>query len=387
MARIRVSLIAPAVLGTAFALQAQQPAAQPAKPAVTAAQPAAQPVAPAAAQSASAATASSHTVARGETLWSLAKQYLGDAYLWPEIYRLNTAIIEDPHWIYPGEVLKMPSGVASAAPAGAAAGPARPFDPSAATVFLPRKSSRARGERQSANMQASRFAVRPDEYLASPFVWTPGGPEGAGRVISTAESQIVQPTLEQRVYQSEEAVFIRLPQYARRANGQQFMVFELGPTLEGLGQVVIVTGIVELRNDPGVGDARAVIVRRFRQMMEGQGVTALDSLVQRQGVHPSAMEFGMQTSLAWVLDEPVIPQLGQYVVLQARAADGLVPGDQVTLFASMGRGTGGEERAPEMAAVAQVLRVTPFGASAILVRRGPATITAGMAARLTAKMP
>lgn len=40
----------------------------------------------------------------GDTLWDLSQSYLGDPYLWPQIWEQNQ-YIRDAHWIYPGDPL------------------------------------------------------------------------------------------------------------------------------------------------------------------------------------------------------------------------------------------------------------------------------------------
>src|SRR5215207_4398179 len=60
----------------------------------------------------SAATARTHLVRRGDTLWDIARTYTNDPFRWKQVYDLNTATVRDPHWIYPGERLVLPGAAA-----------------------------------------------------------------------------------------------------------------------------------------------------------------------------------------------------------------------------------------------------------------------------------
>ncbi len=45
-----------------------------------------------------------HIIERGDTLWDLAGRFLGNPYLWPQLWENNQYIL-DAHWIYPGDPL------------------------------------------------------------------------------------------------------------------------------------------------------------------------------------------------------------------------------------------------------------------------------------------
>ncbi len=50
-----------------------------------------------------------HTVASGDTLGKIAKQFYGNAMKYPVIFEANKPMLTDPDKIYPGQVLRIPA--------------------------------------------------------------------------------------------------------------------------------------------------------------------------------------------------------------------------------------------------------------------------------------
>ena len=47
----------------------------------------------------------SYKVKRGDTLWAISKLFLKSPWRWPELWDMNKADIQNPHLIYPGQML------------------------------------------------------------------------------------------------------------------------------------------------------------------------------------------------------------------------------------------------------------------------------------------
>jgi DNA-binding SARP family transcriptional activator len=85
-----------------------------------------------------------YVVQRGDTLWAIAEQRLGDPLRWLQIYQLNVGrpqpdgtSLTDPHWIDPGWTLLLPAGPPAGPPAALPA-PA-PSPPAVTTPTSPTK--------------------------------------------------------------------------------------------------------------------------------------------------------------------------------------------------------------------------------------------------------
>lgn len=47
-----------------------------------------------------------HVIKKGETLWEISSYYYNDPWMWPQLWANNPSIT-NPHWIYPGDRIKM----------------------------------------------------------------------------------------------------------------------------------------------------------------------------------------------------------------------------------------------------------------------------------------
>lgn len=55
-----------------------------------------------------------YTIEKGDTLSKIAKEQLGSANAWTQIFEANRDVLDDPDRIFPGQVIKLPAKASGA---------------------------------------------------------------------------------------------------------------------------------------------------------------------------------------------------------------------------------------------------------------------------------
>ena len=351
-----------------------------------------------------------YTVKAGDTLWDLAKQFLGDAFLWTDIYRMNRDVVEDPHWIYPGEVLRFSTPAESTTTvaqnpttetppgAGQQQAPQQVSSSNPASALPPTVFSRsANPTPTTASMSLvgrgpqleEAPTVRVGEVIVAPYVDREGGPRGFGRILKSGELPGITEMTDRSEFHEYDKIFISPPAGDVAPEGARYLAYRLGPVLEHQGQVVIPTGVIEVTAAPH-SDLAAVasVVQVFNEVQASDRLVRLDTAGTSTTTRPREVEDGPSTKITWVSGEPVLPSVQSFIVLDASSKQGVQMGDEFLIYNPRTRGEDGNPGDPEIViGRAQVVRSTPFGVTAVVLGQDQPAIKQGMTARVSARMP
>jgi len=289
-----------------------------------------------------------HVVQPGETLWGLAQLYFGDPFLWPEIYRLNTAVVEDPHWIFPGEELVLagvdhtavavpepvaqptpPAGQAAAQPPVAqveapAAVPTPPPAPMAMTPTVFARAPRSTISGPISTAADTYRAVRSGEFYAAGFLTEnqklPWG-EVLGNADVAAPRGVTGTTAV--IYQR---VRMRPPRGATYEVGDSLLTAQLTREVSDYGEIVYPTGIVVVTSVEG-RDVEGDVVVQFGRVGTGQVALPLEPFKDPGVARPAPVADGVRGTIVAMRDVHEVPKQFDVVFIDLGRNAGVAPGD------------------------------------------------------------
>lgn len=355
-----------------------------------------------------------HTVRTGDTLWDLAKHYRGDPFLWPDIYRLNTSVVEDPHWIYPGEVLALsgnggvPSVPATDTPEPVAVVPVAEVAPTAAErgsqATLAQLTAVSANEpdgqepglfgAQPAHMLQESLRdythqpyrpLRRSEFYSSGFL-TEKQRLPFGKVLGPVIPQQTSATSTDANALPYSLIAVEAPRGATYQIGDTLLVLQLGRELKLHGEVVQPTGLVQIV-DTVQGRYVASVVATYGPIRNGQRVLPAEKFTPAGEAHAVPVTEGVRATFIGGPGRQDMKALQMVVFIDKGRQDGVAPGDLFEIRRTAERLPDGRQLINDVMATMQIVHVGDHTATARLLNILSPDIAPGTDARQVAKLP
>jgi hypothetical protein len=354
-----------------------------------------------------------HTVRKGDTLWDLAQLYLKDPFLWPGIYRLNTAVVEDPHWIYPGEILRIaPDATVAAVPTMDTPLPPEPVDTTAIAITDDSSETLARGPQQpsSAETPSEEWAplfqsqrartvaeilkaytdqpyrpLRRSEFYSSGFL-TENQRLPYGEVLGPVTPQQIKATSSRANALPYTTIAIAAPRGAAYEVGDTLLTLQIGTELEPYGRAVIPTGLAQVTTVVD-GHYLANVVAVYGPIRNGQQVLPIESFTPSSGARAVSIADGVRGALLGGLGRQDLKEPQMVVFIDKGREDGVAPGDLFEVRRRPARLSDGTLRVNELMATLQIVHARARTATAIVLSVVSPDIPPGTDVVQVAKLP
>jgi LysM domain len=304
-----------------------------------------------------------HVVRPGETLWEIARACLEDPFLWPEIFRLNTATVEDPARIYPSERLVLPDC----------------GDRVDEVSFQP---AREEGPRLRLGVMEERPAVLQGDFYRASFVARPAEVPVVGRFEEPEFQSVVHLTMPPQI-NLYDRVFVRVAA-GQVSEGDRLHFLREGREIRRVGRVYQPTaiGTVAAVED---GTATVVIVGMFDQVRPGDVVVPVEAFPIRHTRRAQAVSADLQGRvLAFEVQSP-LQRTESILFLDIGRSAGVAIGDEFEAYDPRTERRWGTR--PEIpVARMQVVKVTERTASVRVTELEQPRIAVGLPVRRVARM-
>jgi hypothetical protein len=142
-----------------------------------------------------------HVVVQGDTLWGISGQFLQHPWCWPQVWGFNREQINNPHWIYPGQIVyldRVAGRLRLGTPAGSSGNVSQTSGMNSSTDTRLAPQTRTQNLNSDAITSIPANIIEP--FLSQPLIISENELNNTPRIIATQEGRVTLGGMGDRAY-------------------------------------------------------------------------------------------------------------------------------------------------------------------------------------------